>query len=120
MPEPTMENRQRWRECINKLRSRHGGSAEALARKANYVVKRAYVQLFLHGEIPRYETAIAFLEHFPREEALECLEAAGYSPPLDWHIPTVEEVKQTLTKLSDEEVREVIRFAAELGEEGED
>lgn len=43
-----------------------------------------YIGSWYRGKVPEYSTAVEFLKFAPREDAIHCLEAAGYPPPKDW------------------------------------
>lgn len=81
-----MSNKEAWSQSIRELLTRHNLTIRGAAIKAGNPSLRTYLGDWLKGQIPQYKTATSFLEHFPREEAIECLAAAGYPPPTDWLI----------------------------------
>lgn len=77
-------NFESWKDAIEWLLNKHKLTARAAAAKTNYEISNVYISEWLKGRVPQYQTAVKFLKHFPREEAIECLKAAGYSVPMDW------------------------------------
>lgn len=78
------KSNERWGSCITKLLSKHGLSTRAAEIKCNYAVSSTYIGTMMKGKLPQYETAIAFLECFPKTEAIECLKAGGFPVPVEW------------------------------------
>ncbi len=78
------EYNMKWAELIKGLLDKRGLSARAAERFVNGAVSYTYIAHMLQGKVPRYETAIAFLNHFPYREAIECLRAVGMPWPEAW------------------------------------
>lgn len=73
-----------WGEAIKRLLQTHKLSLKGAAVRGGYTVSRTYISEWMDGKIPQYRTAVEFLSHFPKDEAMECLKAAGYPVPEDW------------------------------------
>ncbi len=76
-----------WATEISDLLHRHNLSLRDAEKFTNVAATRTYISDWTHGKVPQYGIAIEFLSYFPREEAIECLKAAGFHIPADW-IPT--------------------------------
>jgi len=63
-----------WATAISALLNRHNLNADDLG-----------VAAWTRGAVPGYYEACKFFERFPREEAIECLHAAGY--PATFSLP---------------------------------
>jgi hypothetical protein len=84
MDEQSKDQGTRWAECIRALLDKHGLTIRAAAAKAGRPGMRTYIADWLQGRIPQYRTAVDFLGHFPRDEAIACLEVLDYPPPKEW------------------------------------
>ncbi|MEN6581652.1 MAG: hypothetical protein ABFD54_04325 [Armatimonadota bacterium] len=73
-----------WGNAIRNLLDRHGLSLRGAEIKSKGVVTRTYISEWTTGKLPQYETAVRFLEHFPTDEAIECLRAGGFPVPEEW------------------------------------
>lgn len=80
MPEYNME----WARCIRELLEKHSLTIRGAADYVRGAVSYSYVAHWVKGQTPEYRTAIAFLKHFPREDAVPCLRAAGFPVPEEW------------------------------------
>jgi hypothetical protein len=78
------EINQRWGQCITELLDRHGLSTRAAEMKSNRAATSTYIGSMKKGTVPSYQVAVAFLGVFPKDEAVKCLEIAGYPVPQEW------------------------------------
>lgn len=90
-----------WADCLRALFQKHNLSLRGAEQRAKNVVTRSYLSEWLHGKVPQYGTAVAFLGYFPRDEAIQCLKAVGYPVPPDWDEP-VSPAPDRLAKQIDE------------------
>lgn len=84
---PVVADNEAWAQCIARLLEKHGLTARAAAAKVGYRISHGYISDWLKGRRPNAAAAVEFLQHFPREEAVECLEAGGFPVPEDWRDP---------------------------------
>jgi predicted transcriptional regulator len=106
-----------WGACITDLLKRHNLSTRAAEIKCEGAVSNSYIYMMMTGKLPEQETAIKFLQHFPKDEAVECLKAGGFDIPENWQTPqqsvieAVELAMRVSGKFTDvtEERKEVIR-----------
>ncbi len=83
-----MGNRnQEWGDCIKALLQRHNLSWRGAEIRCGGAVSSTYIGSMSQGKIPQYDTAVAFLAAFPREEAVRCLRAAQLPIPEEWDLP---------------------------------
>jgi hypothetical protein len=108
-----------WSKCIEELLKRHNLTLRGAEVYSDHAVTRSYISEWMHGKVPQYQAAVSFLEHFPREEAIECLKAAEYPVPDEWReeiplSPTPEQLmyalRTTYDQLSDEQREYVEKF----------
>lgn len=78
------QTNEKWGAAIRSLLNKHKLTLRGAETKTGGAVTRTYISEWTAGKLPQYTTALAFLEHFPREEAIECLEAGGFPVPPDW------------------------------------
>lgn len=112
-----------WGSCIKQLLAKHDLSTRGAMLKVGGSPSHTTIRDWADGIVPKYtELVYRFLSHFPREEAIECLEAGGYPVPAEWEsADPVERVKLSLraTRLLPEteaRLREVIdQIEAERG-----
>jgi hypothetical protein len=108
---------QEWARCIQKMLDAHDLSDRGAAVKAGRPSLRTYIGEWKNGQIPQYKTAVDFLEHFPKEEAIECLQAAGYPIPDEWReeeSPTPEQAIRDLRTTYDQLTDEQISYVEDL------
>jgi len=87
-----------WASKIRELLSVHNLTLRDAETFTNVAATRTYISDWTHGKVPQYQIAVDFLSYFPREEAIECLRAAGYDAPAKWietEIPKSPEEKLT-------------------------
>lgn len=75
---------QQWANAISELLDRHGLTIRGAAVKAQRPSLRTYLADWVKGQVPQYNTAVDFLRHFPRQEAIDCLRAGGFPIPDEW------------------------------------
>jgi hypothetical protein len=75
---------QAWARCITELLARHDLGVRQAAAKVGKLSMRSAISDWKGGHVPQYKTAILFLKHFPVDEAVVCLAAAGYPAPPEW------------------------------------
>jgi hypothetical protein len=113
---------QRWGRAIKSLLENHGLSLRAAAQKVGRPALRTYLADWIAGQIPQYRTEIDFLEHFPRQEAIECLDAAEYPVPREWHeAGSLSDALRGLVEgraadLPDEGKKQILDFVKEIEE----
>jgi hypothetical protein len=92
------QTNEKWGAAIRSLLNKHKLTFRGAETKTGGAVTRTYISEWTAGKLPQYTTALAFLEHFPREEAIECLEAGGFPVPPDWKelIPGAAEAMELL------------------------
>lgn len=113
---PSGEPTNAWGTCIRVLLARHNLSLGAAAAKTGKPELKSYLSRWCKGHIPQYMAAIDFLEHFPREEAIECLQAAGYPIPAEWsEVAAADRVREQMAeylvhtkRLTPEDAKEVL------------
>ena len=90
-----------WSKAISELLNKHNLTARAAAVKIGYSVSHTYISDWLKGRLPQYDSAIKFLEHFPRDEAIVCLEAIGMPVPQEWRkqAPPRDQLKEALKRM---------------------
>jgi hypothetical protein len=117
-----------WGKCITELMERHGLSLRSARAKTMGVVSHTTISDWRDGLLPKDDRlAFKFLSHFPREEAIECLHAAGISVPTEWYdeagyvVMSVPDLGKLaikpapgVTELSEEEKAEVIRVVSNI------
>lgn len=82
---PVVESRSElWRRRIADLLRRHGLTTRTAEEWCKFEVSSTWIGAMIRGKIPLYETAAKFLNYFPRDEAVECLKAAGFPIPEEW------------------------------------
>jgi hypothetical protein len=114
---------EKWGAAIRALLQEHGLTLRGAAQKVGRPALRTYLADWIAGQIPQYRTAIDFLEHFPREEATACLEAADYPIPREWQqeLDPVVAVKRSLRvsrpDLPADAIQQIEDFVKEVLEE---
>ena len=81
------EYNEAWAKCIRELLHKHNLSARQAELFTGGDVSYTYIAHMMKGKVPEYRTALAFLKHFPPDEAAACLRTVGYPVPEDWLRP---------------------------------
>lgn len=76
-----------WGKCIAELLAKHKLTLRGARLRTGGAVSHTYIKDWIDGVVPTRDVAISFLSHFPKEEAIRCLEIAGYSIPDEWSRP---------------------------------
>jgi hypothetical protein len=108
-----------WSICIEELLTKHNlkpqTAVEFVKKDVGYTTIYGWINY--NGE-PTYEMAEKFLQHFPYEDRIKCMDAAGFSIPPHWIKTPIQAVHVALrgvnSTLSDEAKREVEEFVKNL------
>lgn len=111
-----------WGKSISDLLDRHRLTLRAAMLKVGGRPSHTTIKDWMDGIMPASNILpIAFLEHFPREEAIECLRAGGFPIPADWvDKPSIAIDQLALTledpRIPEEEKVDLLRRVKELTE----
>lgn len=74
-----------WGNCIKELLRKHNLTLRGACIRAEGTPSHTAIRDWSNGIVPRdKDLAYHFLSYFPRDEAMECLEAVGFPPPREW------------------------------------
>ena len=79
------EINEEWGKCIAELLGRHNLTTRAAERLTGGRVSNTYIHDMRNGKVPELGKAYDFLRVFPINEAIVCLQAAGFPVPSSWH-----------------------------------